>query len=117
MNVQIWDAKAVTYSTNPTLLTSDAMKVINTDGYFSLQWKITGAGTVTFYVFTSNDNATFLNVNPTIASAQTVSTGVSGANMAEVIMVPAKFCKIQASVTVGDVVINAWFYGVERVSA
>lgn len=120
MNVQIFDGSA-TYNTAAAATTTSAvMKVINTDGYFSLQWSFANAGgTATLKVLSSNDGVNFVDCNTVIGGATVAPVAATVTAMAEVIMVPCKWCKITclANGGAGITLLNVWFYGVERVSA
>ena len=61
--------------------TSDAYDVTGLDGLFSLQWTVTGDGTMKAEVLVSNNGAVFNDIDTDITTAQTKSTGISGTNM------------------------------------
>ena len=118
MNVQLWDPnKTVKTVAVGTPVYSDALKVINTDGYFSLQYYFTAVvagGTAAFDVESSNDGVNFVACNTQISTGQAASTWA----LKEVIMVPCKYARIKVTASTQNITnLNAWFYGVERVSA
>ncbi len=61
--------------------TTEALDVTKLQGLFSLQWLVIGDGTMKAEVLVSNDGVTFFDLDDEITSAQTKSTGTSGANM------------------------------------
>jgi hypothetical protein len=76
----------------------------------SLQWVITGDGTAKFEAYSSNNGATFLDINADIAAAQTKVTGVGGHNMAAITSVACQQIIIRATETgaANTVTITAW---------
>ena len=81
--------------------TSEAYDCHRTSGLFSLQWLVTGDGTMKAEVLSSNDNVTYLDVNSDITTAQTKSTGTSGANMIDFEVMPCNSFKIKFTETGG----------------
>ena len=63
--------------------TTDAYDCQELKGFFSLQWTVTGDGTMKAEVLVSNDGSTFLELDPDITTGQTKSTGTSGTNMVD----------------------------------
>ena len=81
--------------------TSEAYDVTQLQGFFSLQWTVTGTGTMKAEVLTSNDGVTFNDVDPDITTAQTASTGISGVNMTDFEVTTCNQIKIRFSETGG----------------
>lgn len=79
--------------------TSEAFSTIGLQGFFSLQWKVTGDGTMKAEVLVSNDGTTFIEVDSDITTAQTKSTGISGANMSDFEVTPCEQFKIKFTET------------------
>jgi hypothetical protein len=79
--------------------TTDAYDASSLEGFFSLQWLVTGDGTMKAEVLVSNDGSTFLELDADITSAQTKSTGTSGANMSDFEVTPCNQFKIKFSET------------------
>lgn len=57
--------------------TSEAVDVSNLTGKGSLQWAITGSGTVKFEVLVSNDGTTFFDIDTDIADSKTAGAGMA----------------------------------------
>jgi hypothetical protein len=85
-------AAGASYTTDPY----DCTELV---GYFSLQWTVTGDGTMKAEVLVSNDSGTFLELDPDITSGQTKSTGTGGVNMTDFIVSPCNQFKIKFSET------------------
>jgi len=81
--------------------TSDAFDCNQLSGYFSLQWTVTGDGTMKAEVLTSNDGTTFNDVDSDIITAQAKTSGVSGTNMASFEVTPCNQLKIKFTETGG----------------
>jgi hypothetical protein len=83
--------------------TSEAYDVTQLQGYFSLQWTVTGDGTMKAEVLSSNDGVTFHDLNADITSSQTKTTGggSDGKNMASFLVVPCNQIKIKFTETGG----------------
>lgn len=79
--------------------TTDPMEASGLDGYFSLQWTVTGDGTMKAEVLTSNDGSFYNDVCSDITTAQTKSTGISGTNMTAFDAIPCNFIKIKFTET------------------
>jgi hypothetical protein len=62
---------------------SENISGIGIDGFFTLQWEITGDGTVTLTPYCSVNGADFIAYSRTIATGQTKTTGpgANGKNM------------------------------------
>jgi hypothetical protein len=71
------------------------------EGFFSLQWTVTGTGTMKAEVLVSNDGSTFLELDADITSTQTASTGTGGVNMTDFEVTPCNFMKIKFTETGG----------------
>lgn len=91
---------------------SEAISGVGLDGYFSLQWTITGDGTAKFEVFSSNNGTDFMDVNADIITGQTKTTGPSGdgKNMTSFVIIPCVMFKIRVTETGGAsaIVPSAW---------
>jgi len=88
---------ALTASGTSELQTYD-LNAIKPEGYFSLQYTITGDGTVKFEYYLSNDGSTF--VEPSTASD--IGSGLtSGSGLLQFEPEPARFMKIRATETGG----------------
>lgn len=61
---------------------SDAFLARDIEGDATLQWTVTGNGTVKIEVLTSNDGIVFNDIADDIAVGQTKDTGIGGTNMA-----------------------------------
>jgi hypothetical protein len=79
--------------------TTEAYDCIELIGYFSLQWTVTGDGTMKAEVLVSDDGSTFLELDPDITTGQTKSTGTSGVNMTDFIVTPCNQFKIKFTET------------------
>jgi len=81
--------------------TSEAYDATQLQGFFSLQWTVTGTGTMKAEVLTSNDGVTFNDVDPDITTLQTASTGIGGVNMTDFEVTPCNQIKIKFTETAG----------------
>lgn len=79
--------------------TTEAYDCQELQGFFSLQWTVTGDGTMKAEVLVSNDGSTFLEIDSDITSAQTKSTGTSGVNMVDFEVTPCNQFKIKFTET------------------
>jgi hypothetical protein len=79
--------------------TTDAMDASGLDGFFSLQWTVTGDGTMKAEVLVSNSGSVFHELDADITTAQTKSTGTSGTNMTDFEVTPCNFIKIKFTET------------------
>lgn len=61
--------------------TTEAFSARELEGFFSLQWTVTGDGTMKAEVLVSNDGVTFVEVDADITTAQTKTSGTGGVNM------------------------------------
>lgn len=77
--------------------TSEVFDCRGLKGDFSLQWLVTGDGTVKFEALISNDGENFLDIDADIAAAQTKTTGPAsdGHNMAGFTITVCNFFKIK----------------------
>jgi hypothetical protein len=80
---------------------SEAYDATQLRGYFSLQWTVTGDGTMKAEVLVSNDGATFHELDADITTAQTKNTGTSGVNMVSFSVTPCNQFKIRFTETAG----------------
>lgn len=105
MAVKLKTTGTVTITTGTIALsesyTSEAFDVTGIDGYFSLQWTVTGDGTMKAEVLVSNDGVTFHDIDPDITTGQTKSSGVSGVNMIRFKVTPCNQIKIKFTETGG----------------
>lgn len=80
------------------------------EGYFSLQFHLTGDGSAKVEYMLSNNGVDFLT--PTgasdIVAVHTVSSGVSGKDLYSFAPMSCKMLKIKVTVTTDEAVINAW---------
>lgn len=109
--LKIFNAQAVTK--NGTAY-SAVIDVSALQGYFSLQWVVTGDGTVKFEALSSNNGTDFLDINSDIASAQTKTTGpgADGKNMASFNIVPSIQIKLLITeANVNTATVSAWLKG------
>lgn len=81
--------------------TTDAYNCSELQGYFSLQWTVTGDGTMKAEVLVSNDGNTFVEIDPDIITGQTKTSGMSGTNMADFDVTPCNQLKIKFTETGG----------------
>lgn len=92
--------------------TSQEILLTNIQGFFSLEWVITGDGTVKFEVLTSNSGSNYLNTETDIATAQTKITGpgADGKNLASFEVPPCLSIKILCTETggVNSAIVSAW---------
>ena len=79
--------------------TTDAYDASSLEGFFSLQWTVTGDGTMKAEVLVSNDGATFHELDADITTAQTKSTGTSGVNMTDFEVTPCNQFKLKFTET------------------
>jgi len=79
--------------------TTEAFDCQELEGYFSLQWTVTGDGTMKAEVLSSNDGVNFSDVNPDITTGQTKTSGSSGTNMDSFVVVPCNQIKIKFTET------------------
>jgi hypothetical protein len=75
--------------------TTEAFDCTNLEGFFSLQWTVTGDGTMKAEVLVSNDGSTFLELDADIITAQTKLTGTSGCNMTAFEVTPCNQIKLK----------------------
>jgi hypothetical protein len=80
---------------------TEAMDASQCQGNFSLEWTVTGDGTMKAEVLVSNEGAVYHDLDTDITSAQTKSTGTSGCNMAGFDVTPCNFLKIKFTETAG----------------
>ncbi|MFZ2809448.1 MAG: hypothetical protein WAZ60_23945 [Desulfosalsimonadaceae bacterium] len=81
--------------------TSEAYDATQLQGFFSLQWTVTGDGTMKAEVLVSNDGVTFHDLDSDITTGQTKSTGTGGVNMADFEVTPCNQIKIKFTETGG----------------
>lgn len=81
--------------------TTDPMDASGLNGNFSLQWTVTGDGTMKAEVLVSNDGVNFHDLDTDITSGQTKSSGSSGTNMAAFDAVVCNQLKIKFTETGG----------------
>jgi hypothetical protein len=81
--------------------TTEILDATSLQGNFSLQWTVTGDGTMKAEVLVSNNGEVFHDLDTDITSAQTKSTGTSGTNMAEFVPTVCNFMKIKFTETAG----------------
>lgn len=79
--------------------TTDAFDATELKGYFSLEWTVTGDGTMKAEVLVSNGGSVFHDLDTDITSAQTKVSGTSGCNMAGFTVTPCNQIKIKFSET------------------
>ena len=107
--VKVFDAEAVAKSGSAT---SVEISTSNVEGFFCLQWEVTGDGTVKFEVLPSNNGDDFLDTEPDIATGQTKTSGPgsNGKNLVSFGIPPCRSFKIMATETGGSksVTVSAW---------
>lgn len=81
--------------------TTDAFDCTELSGFFSLQWTVTGDGTMKAEVLVSNDGSTFLELDPDVTTAQTKTSGTGGVNMVDFDVTPCNQLKIKFTETGG----------------
>ena len=81
--------------------TTEAFDCSGLNGFFALQWLVTGDGTMKAEVLVSIDGSTFLEIDADIITAQTKSTGISGNNMTAFEVTPCNQFKIKFTETGG----------------
>lgn len=81
--------------------TTDAYDCSELQGYFSLQWTVTGDGTMKAEVLTSNDGVNFNDIESDITTSQTKTSGISGTNMDSFEVAPCNQIKIKFTETGG----------------
>jgi hypothetical protein len=111
--VKIFDAVSIAASAYSE---SSIIVVSGLDGYFSLQWTITGLGTAKIEVYNSINGVDFLDLSTDIATAQIVTSGpgANGKNAASFSVMLSSLIKIRVTETAGAVnavVISAWLKG------
>lgn len=81
--------------------TTEAFDCVGLQGVFSLQWIVTGDGTMKAEVLPSNDGENFLNTEPDIVVSQTKTTGPAsdGKNMVSFEVPPCNQFKIKFTET------------------
>ena len=79
--------------------TTDAFDCTELEGYFSLQWTVTGDGIMKAEVLSSNNGSNFSDINPDITSGQTKTSGSSGTNMDSFVVAPCNQLKIKFTET------------------
>jgi hypothetical protein len=79
--------------------TTDAYDATELNGYFSLEWTVTGDGTMKAEVLVSNGGSVFHDLDTDITTGQTKSTGTSGCNMASFKVTPCNQLKIKFTET------------------
>lgn len=108
-SIKVFDSVAIDASGTST---SMEILAINIQGFFSLEWVITGDGTVKFEVLPSNSGSNFLNTEPDIATGQTKITGpgTDGKNFTSFEIPACHSFKIICTETGGAdaVVVSAW---------
>lgn len=111
-SILVFNAVAVTAGNS---YTSDEISASSVDGYFSLQWQVTGDGTAKFEVLPSNNGTDFLDTEPDIITGQTKTSGPGGdgKNFVSFLVPPCRSFKIKATETGGasSVTISAWLKG------
>ena len=114
-NIQIFNAKTITKNTSVYSMIVD-LRSIAAEGFFSLQYEITGSGVVTLeYQLCNQDSATdFLEPSSAtnIGSSLSATTGPGADGLDILPFSPelARFLKIKATETgtAADAVITAW---------
>ena len=81
--------------------TTEAYEATGLQGFFSLQWTVTGDGTMKAEVLVSNDGVTFLELDADITTAQTKLTGTGGVNMSDFEVTPCNQFKLKFTETGG----------------
>lgn len=81
--------------------TTDAFDCTELKGLFSLQWTVTGDGTMKAEDLVSNDGSVFLELDPDITTGQTKTSGTSGTNMVDFDVTPCNQFKIKFTETGG----------------
>lgn len=81
--------------------TSEAFIARGIEGDATLQWTVTGDGTLKIEVLTSNDGVVFNDIADDIATAQTKTSGVGGTNMAAFGIPLCDQCKFKFTETGG----------------
>lgn len=81
--------------------TTEAYDATQLTGYFSLQWTVTGDGTMKAEVLVSNDGVTFNDIDSDIITGQTKTSGISGTNMKSFTVTPCNQFKIKFTETGG----------------
>lgn len=81
--------------------TTEAYDATQLSGFFSLQWTVTGDGTMKAEVLVSNDGATFLKIDDDIVTGQTKTSGTGGVNMSDFEVTPCNQIKIKFTETGG----------------
>jgi hypothetical protein len=79
--------------------TSEAFSARGLHGFFSLEWLVTGDGTMKAEVLTSNAGGTFHDLDTDITTGQTKTSGTSGANMTDFEVTPCDQFKIKFTET------------------
>jgi hypothetical protein len=79
--------------------TTEAVSARDLQGFFSLQWTVTGDGTMKAEVLVSNDGTTFLEIDPDIITGQTKTSGSSGVNMTDFEVTPCEQFQIKFTET------------------
>jgi hypothetical protein len=82
--------------------TTEALDASQLIGAFSLQWTVTGDGTMKAEVLVSNDGVNFHDLDTDITTGQTKSTGLSGTNMAAFDAVVCNQLKLKFTETGGS---------------
>jgi hypothetical protein len=80
---------------------SDAFDVSQVDGFFSLQWGVTGDGTLKVEALCALDGINFHDIADDIAAAQTKTSGIGGVNMDSFTIPPCLQMKLKFSETGG----------------
>jgi hypothetical protein len=82
---------------------TDPLDCQGLEGFFSLEWIVTGDGTCKIEVLPSNDGSNYPDVEPDIASSQTKTSGpaADGINMDSFQPIPCNFMKLLFTETGG----------------
>lgn len=81
--------------------TTDAYIARGIEGDATLQWTVTGDGTMKAEVLTSNDGTVFNDIVTDIITGQTETSGIGGTNMVSFGIPPCAFVKFKFSETGG----------------
>ena len=80
---------------------TEAYDASQLQGYFSLEWTVTGDGTMKAEVLVSNTGAVFHDLDTDITTAQTKTSGTAGCNMKSFTVTPCNQFKIRFTETGG----------------
>jgi len=96
--------RVVTISTGVILasgvFTSDAFDVSGVEGFFSLEWVLTGSGTMKAEVLVSNHGVTFHDIEADIIAGQTVGTSMKSFTVSPCKQIKIKFTETSAGDTI-----------------